>query len=110
MVFSIETFPYRRPKPPMVPLDSAVRTPGDSQKEGLFSERHRRPASASFDQCQAEAVAVEVNGAIHILNVDKYSDCRHSFPSQHYHGSPSISIGPDGHLLSASCKIIVSLG
>jgi hypothetical protein len=66
--------------PTMVSLDTSVGTPGDSQKESLFAERHSRPASASFKQPEAQAVAVEDHGVIYIFNVDRYSERCHAFP------------------------------
>ena len=92
---------YRRLMPPMVPFDSAARTPGNSEKESLFSERHRRPTLTLLDEGQIQSVTVKINGAINVLNIDRYSDCRHASSSRrHYHGSPSMSIRPGGQVLS----------
>src|SRR5258708_5033684 len=72
----------------MVSLDPPFRTPRQSEKEGLFSERHRRPAVALLDQPQTQGVTVEVHGALDILNVDRYSDYRHAFPRNFRYDAP----------------------
>src|SRR5260370_10985599 len=58
---------YRCPMSLMVSLDPPFRTPRQSEKEGLFSERHRRPPVPLLHPLQTQGVTVEAHGALDIL-------------------------------------------